>query len=571
MTSDAHIKALDPRVVSLIAAGEVIERPATIVKELLENALDAGATEIKITLEDGGRQRIFISDNGHGIPANELELAVERYTTSKIQTNLDLENLHSYGFRGEALASIASMSKLTVRSRPSAQEAGSELIVNHGKFSKPLAVGMTPGTQVIVSQLFAKIPARRKFLKSAMLERKAILDTITNLAIAMPEVAITVTEDNKVLLAVPAQQTITERLSHIFGEEFGNQLWPFEQQTAGLSLAGVLGSPRLARRSQPYQFIVVNRRPILAPTVSAAVREAYGSSLEPKSAPAFVLFLDLDPAQVDMNVHPRKETVLWQDESALLSSIRDVVQQHLTSQYLPESSAPLQVNDGAPEALAQYFAKTLPQLHNTLKSSAPQWYHALATREQTILQVRDTYLITESDGGLMIVDQHAAHERILYNQFVDQFHQQMAAREVVTLSPPQIIRVSPAAATVLQEQLEIFANIGCEIEPYGEQSFAVRTLPELLKEHNPQRVIESVLADVLNGVPLTGVDQLAHRTLAYLACRSAVKAGDPLTQDQAKVLLEKLQTAPYGFSCPHGRPTIQTFTWNDVEKWFQRR
>jgi len=571
MINRRPIQVLDPRVVSLIAAGEVIERPATIVKELLENALDAGATDIKIMLEDGGRQRIFISDNGYGIPADELELAVQRYTTSKIRTNLDLDQLQSYGFRGEALSSIASMSKLTVRTRPADQEAGTELTVNHGKESKPNAVGMSPGTQVIVSQLFAKIPARRKFLKSALHERKAILDTITNLAIAMPEVGITVTEDGKALLSVPEGQTLSERLGHVFGEEFAHQLWTFNHQGEGISLAGVLGSPRLARRSQPYQFIVVNRRPILAPTVSAVVRDAYGSSLEPKSAPAFVLFLDIDPATVDMNVHPRKETVLWQDETALLNTIKTVLQQHLTLQYQPEPQSAFTVNDNDPQPLSQYFAKTLPQLHTTMKSSAPQWYHALATREETILQVRDTFLITETANGLMIVDQHAAHERILYNQFVEQFHQQLEQREVVELSPPVIIRLSPAAATILQSQLEVFANIGCDIEPYSDQSFAVRTMPELLKEHNPQRVIESVLEDIHNEVSLSGVDQLAHRTLAYLACRSAVKAGDPLTQDQAKVLLEKLQAAPFGFSCPHGRPTIQTFTWNEVEKWFQRR
>jgi DNA mismatch repair protein MutL len=566
-----RIHALDPAVVTLIAAGEVIERPATIVKELLENALDAGATDIKIMLEDGGRQRIFMSDNGIGIPADELELAVQRYTTSKIVNPVDLDFLQSFGFRGEALASIASMSKLTIRTRPADQEVGTELTVNHGKFSKPLAVGMTPGTQMIVSQLFAKIPARRKFLKSAMNERTAILDIVTQLAIASPETAISVTEDGKVLLSAPAGQTLLERLTYIFGEEFAAQLWSVDHHQPQLSVFGVLGSPRLARRSQPHQFVMVNRRPILSPSVSTAVREAYGSSLEPKSAPAFVLFLTVEPNTVDVNVHPRKETVLWQNERELLTNIKDVLQRHLTQHYQPEPETPYVTNDQQSPQLSQYFAKSLPQLHHTLKTAAPQWYHALATREQTVLQVHDTYLITETENGIMIVDQHAAHERILYNQFVDQFHQQLEQRQVAELSPPVVIHLSPTAAAILREQLEVFASIGCEIEPFGEQSFAVRTLPELLKEQSPQRVIESVIADIQNQVSLAGVDQLAHRTLAYLACRSAVKAGDPLTQDQARVLLEKLQHAPYGFSCPHGRPTIQTFTWNDVEKWFQRR
>lgn len=571
-TPRQSIQLLSPSIVSLIAAGEVIERPATIVKELLENSLDADATEIQITLEDGGRQRIFVSDNGQGIPAEELELALQQHTTNKLRTTLDFEQLHSYGFRGEALFSIATMSKLTLRSRPQGQELGTEVTVNHGKFGQPAPIGMTPGTQVLVEQIFAKIPARRKFLKSALQERRSILDTVTRLAISVPEVGISVTEENKLLFSAPAEQTLAERLRYIFGEEFANQLWPFEYQTPGVSLMGVLGSPQLARRSQPYQFVIVNRRPVTSPVLITAVREAYGSSLEPKSAPAFVLFLQINPAEVDVNVHPRKETVQWQKESDVIHQVRTTLQNHLNVQYQPVESEPLVVRDSTSEApFTPFVAKTLPQLHTTLKSSAPQWYQALASREQTILQIHDTYLLTETEQGLMIIDQHAAHERVLYQQFLELFHQQLGQKMTFELSPPKVIHLSPAASALLEEHLETFANIGCQIEPFGDQTFAVRTVPELLKEHNPQKVIESVLEDIQNDVALIGVDQLAHRTLAYLACRSAVKAGDPLTQDQAKVLLEKLQETSFAFSCPHGRPTIRTYTWGEIEKWFARK
>lgn len=566
------IHALPPSVVALIAAGEVIERPATVVKELLENALDAGATSLVISLKDGGREEIFIQDNGQGIPADELSLAVERHTTSKIETSEDLQQLYSYGFRGEALSSIATVSRLTLRSRPFDQEAGAEIIVDHGKFQPLTAVGMAPGTQVTVENLFGKVPARRKFLQSAAVERRAILELITHLAIAVPEVEFTVTENNKVLLSAPGKQTLIERVSHLFGEDFATELWPVEHAGDTLALTGVLGSPRIARRSKAAQFVVVNRRPVTIPAVAAAVREAYGSSIEPKASPVFVLFLQLDPSTLDVNIHPRKETVQWQNERQVLEQIRTALKNSITVQYHPETPEQLTVHDsGLGQTLSPLFAKTLPQLHHNLKSAAPQWYHALATRERTILQVHNTYLVSETEDGLMIVDQHAAHERILYNQFVELFHQQLEEKVVVELSPPVTLTFRPATASLLENYLEIFAGIGIQIEPFGQQTFIVRTLPELLKEHNPQRVIEHVLDDIANDVPLQGIDQLSHRTLAYLACRSAVKAGDPLTEDQAKVLLEKLQSAEYAFSCPHGRPTIQVFSWNDVEKWFKRR
>lgn len=567
------IRSLTDSVVALIAAGEVIERPATVVKELIENALDAGATQLSLSLKEGGKTEIFIQDNGHGIPAEELSLAVQSHTTNKISDSHDLLQLVSYGFRGEALASIGTVSTLILRSRPADQATGSQITVDHGKVSAPQTVGMVTGTQIFVQDLFAKIPARRKFLKSATQERRAILELVTHLAIAVPEVGFTVTEADKVLLFVPPEQTIVERITHLFGDESVADWWPFAHHQDHLSVTGVLGSPRLARRQKAAQYVVVNRRSVTVPAIITAVREAYGSSIEPKAQPAFVLYLQLDPSQLDVNIHPRKETVQWQNERQVLEDIRSALQQHLTVQYQPIAPQQIQVRDSATGShqLLPQFAQTLPQLHGTLKSAAPQWYHALATRERTVLQVHNTYLLSETDDGFMIVDQHAAHERILYNQFVELFHQQLAQKVTVELSPPVIITLRPAFAKLLEEHLDTLGGIGCEIEPFGNQTFAVRSLPELLKEHNPQRVIEHVLEDIANDVPLRGVDQLAHRTLAYLACRSAVKAGDPLTQAQAETLLEKLQTTEFAFSCPHGRPTIQVFTWHEVEKWFKRK
>jgi DNA mismatch repair protein MutL len=566
------ISPLPDDVIASIAAGEVIERPATIVKELVENSLDAGATRISISLQNGGLDQIIVTDNGAGIPAEELLLATQRHTTSKITKVEDFNRLLSYGFRGEALASIASMSAVTLRSRTIDSEVGVELHIKKNKPSKVVPIGMPIGTQVTVEDIFAGLPARRKFLGTAAQERKAILDVITEVAVTLPEVDFHVTEEQKNLLSLPARQTVLERLEDLFGSEVTEHFWPFHHQSEKVSFVGFLGSPKLARRAQPLQFVSVNRRPVHQPTLSMLVRQSYASSLEPKASPAFVLFVEISPTEIDVNVHPRKEMIKWQDEAFITQTLRETIEdrlQNTNTTYSPTFPQSLTVHDSDP--MSQYVHRSLPLLHDALKNEAPTWYHALASREQTILQVQNTYLITETTDGLVVIDQHAAHERVLYQQFLDLFHQQMGEKKVVELSPPVVIKLKPSLSTVLSEHIETLSQIGCDIEPFGEQAFILRTLPELLREHQPQKVIENVLEDIQNGVPLTGVDELAHRTLAYLACRSAVKAGDPLTQDQAKVLLEKLEVTPFAFSCPHGRPTLQKFSWTEVGKWFQRK
>jgi DNA mismatch repair protein MutL len=267
-----------------------------------------------------------------------------------------------------------------------------------------------------------------------------------------------------------------------------------------------------------------------------------------------------------VNVHPRKETILWHQEEVIKNTLTEILSNHLRGTYIP-SDVPtkLQVHD------SENSLQTLPFLHAQLKEAAPPWYHALAKRERTILQVHNTYLITESADGLLIVDQHAAHERILYQEFLELFERKTAEHEVHELETPVLIRLSPTLSTLLEEQQETLTQIGYQIEPFGEHTYRVCSVPLLLRDHSPQRVIEQMLNDLKDEVPVKGISQFAHRTLAYLACRSAVKAGDPLTQAQAEVLLEKLQETPFAFSCPHGRPTLHQWDWKEIEKLFHRR
>jgi DNA mismatch repair protein MutL len=567
--SRSPILPLTPEVISMIAAGEVIERPATIIKELIENALDAQATQIIISLQDSGKKEIRISDNGFGIPMAELAIAVERHTTNKLKTTADFDQLLSYGFRGEALASIGTVSTLQLRSRPVDQTAGAEITVRFGQATDVQPVGMATGTQITVSHLFAKQPARRKFLKSANQERHAILELVTHMALTVPEVGFELQDNEQVLLHLPPQKALLERITDLFGPETADHWWPVSATTKNFSILGVVSSPQLARKTRPIQVFSLNRRLIQPSLITPAVKQSLGSSLEVRTAPMFVLFVSLSPTKIDVNVHPRKEIVQFSEEQQFLQELQTLLTDHIQVKYLAQPSKPLMVKDPGPET--DLPTGTLPILHHHLKTHASPWYHALAQRGQTILQVHNTYLITETDNGLLIIDQHAAHERVLYQQFLELFEQQVAEKNSYQLPTPLLLRLTPASANLLNEHIETFTSLGFSIEPFGEYTYRISAVPTLLQEHSPQRVIETVLGDIADNIPTRGIEQLAHRTLAYLSCRSAVKAGDPLTHDQAATLLAKLQQTPLAFSCPHGRPTMHSFSWSEIEKFFHRR
>jgi DNA mismatch repair protein MutL len=496
------ILALPEALVHKIAAGEVIERPATIVKELLENAVDAQATQIMIHLKDGGISGIRVSDNGIGIPATELSIALQRYTTNKLRQFDDFAQLLSYGFRGEALASIATVSRLTLRSRTSEQPSGMEIVSSFGVEESVEAVGMPTGTDITVEQLFEQIPARKKFLNKPARERSTILDTVTQLSLAVPEVGFTVTDNGEALLNLIQRNTVSERLEDIYGQEKIEQLWPLEHNAESITVAGFMNNPNTTRRSTPLQHLIVNRRVIQPSFITRVVKQAYGTSIDPKTSPGFVLFIDIPPAQIDVNIHPRKEQIQWLHEDGIKQIIHDAITIHLSQGYQATPPSIFSVHDSESHS----HLKTLPHLHHNLKSSAPAWYHALARREQTILQVKDTYLITESTEGLLIIDQHAAHERVLYQQFLELFQKKLTDLESISLVSPVLIRLTPTQSNVLNTHLDTFMQVGYQIEPFGEFTYRILSLPALLQDHSPQKVIEHVIEDIENEVPVQGSD-----------------------------------------------------------------
>jgi DNA mismatch repair protein MutL len=563
----SKIRPLPKSVIHAIAAGEVVERPAVVVKELIENSLDAGATMIKVWLENSGVSKIVVSDNGQGMDETDLELSFQHHTTSKIRQESDLEKISTFGFRGEALASIAHVSRLTIQSKTADQEFGQQIIIENQEVLEKSPVGTPTGTTITVENLFANLPARRKFLKNPNTEFRNCVNAVITASLSHPEVGFSLIHNQKNIINLPENQTLSNRATSILGAELSTGLLPISNEKDFFKLRGFLGSPQLARKNSQKQFLFVNHRPVTHSHLAKTIKESYGSLLDPRSEPLFVLFLDLPPALTDINIHPRKEMIKFMDEKQILELVQRAVeetlsQQDLTYQYQPSTPSYFKLKDRTASSLTS----------QDLKEEIEPWQFDLGPSLEGILQVHNTYLVAQTKEGLLIIDQHAAHERILYNQFLAGLEKvSQSKNNSVELPAPIVLNFSLSDAQVIQDQLETFSQIGFQIEPFGGNSFKVTHVPQLLKDRNPVQVLQELVDDLLAGKPVKGVDTAAQRTVAYLSCRSAVKAGDPLTQEQRKQLIEKLLQTENSFTCPHGRPTTVTFTINDLEKMFRRK
>jgi DNA mismatch repair protein MutL len=580
------IRPLPPAVISAIAAGEIVERPAVIVKELAENALDAGASQITIEVIEGGKERIIVKDNGHGMDTDDLLLSIERHTTSKIFSAEDLHQLHTFGFRGEALASIAAVSKMTIQSRAEGSEVGYQLVINHGQQKTEKPVGMAVGTTIMVEELFRELPARRKFLKQTATELRHITQVVTQLALSHPQLGIFFTHNNQVICTLPQNQTFGERIFSLFGSEITRSFIPIADQTqsaadSSLLITGALGVPQSGRRTRAHQYLFVNQRPITDQLISHTVKEAYGSLLAAKIEPAFILSITLPADKVDVNIHPRKEMVRFLEAPELKQHLHAIIKSTLQTAdlsytYKPESDVSLWVlNDSAGPAnthpIQSQDRSASPATHEILKNLVHLWSLDESPADH-ILQIDKTYLCAPTKSGFLLVDQHAAHERILFEQLKEALRS--ADQKLITstqLSPPQVVELSLSDSQVLVQELETLTRLGFEIEHFGRNSFKISQVPTLLADHDLRQTLQDFIDNHLEGNPTTGVDQATERTLTYLACRSAVKAGDYLTPQQRQDLLTKLSQTPNQATCPHGRPTTIIYSQYELEKMFHRR
>ena len=589
------IHQLPPDLANQIAAGEVVERPASVVKELVENAIDAGARRITIAVELGGKKLIHVEDDGEGMTPEDARLAIERHATSKISRAADLERIATLGFRGEALPSIASVSHFTLRSRARGAESGTEVRVNVGAVASVTEVGMPEGTAVDVADVFYNLPARRKFLKSDAAESAQVSRIVTQLALCYPEIGFTLTSSGRKVLQCPPVSGLRDRLYQLYGER--GDLIDVRRDSGDVKILGFVAALAEQGPTRGPQNVYVNRRVVRDRTIAHAIIDAYSVASIKERSPEVHLFIDMPHEAVDVNVHPTKAEVRFRDQSYIHELIRRTLGDALGRGPAPE----LQLE--APAGF-QPVASTLPLPHSYPSTFPSRWTLGPAapvgsvapfapvaptsdrgiapTSDRTIAptsegairpmtplgQFRDTFIIAIDDEGIAIIDQHVAHERVLFERITERLTS--GALESQQLLIPMIVEMSAAARQALTAHAADLARLGFEIEDFGGDSLRVTACPALLGREDCDAALRA-LAEDLEGLDRgAGVDAAIKRIAATTACHAAVKANYPLTHEKMAHILDELQRTAYSTICPHGRPVMLRLTRREVEKNFQR-
>jgi DNA mismatch repair protein MutL len=567
----ARIALLPENVRNQIAAGEVVERPASVVKELVENALDAGAARIEIELEEGGARLVRVRDDGCGMPLEDLRLCFAAHATSKLRSSVDLEHIASLGFRGEALASIGSVSRARVTSRERGERTGWRIDDEGGALSEPLEAGAAEGTSVEVRELFYNVPARRRFLKQPGTELARCLDVVQRLALGHPGVAFVLTHAGKRVFDVEAGMDLRARVRRAFGAELAAALVPLEAAEAGLRLSGWIAPPRFARSDSSRLMFFLNGRFLRDKLLVRALKEGYRGFLFDTRSPVAFLDLALDPARVDVNVHPQKSEVRFRDERALFGLVARAVREALKLCDLATPGAALVdralAREGFEPARGLPFAvfeRPAPAAAPAPRAEAPP-FAALAPG--TLLQVARTYIVRALPEGFEVIDQHALHERITYEALLADLRagrferQRLLLPELVELSRPELLLVAGA-----REEL---ARAGFELEPFGETTLALQAYPARLERLRPGELVRAIAAALDEGRKL-GREELLESLLQRAACRASVMAGDELELSEMRELLERGRALESDQTCVHGRPTRVRFTLADLERAFLR-
>jgi len=553
------IKVLATEVVSKIAAGEVIERPASVVKELIENSLDAGATQIAVEAQGGGVELIKVSDNGAGIPAPELELAFHRYATSKIGNLDDLEKISSLGFRGEALPSIAAVAEVEILTQTSSETIGSYLHLRKGEVVRRESRARPQGTTITVRRLFRYFPARLKFLKSVNTENSHIAHLVSQYALAFPEVKFSLVLDKRHSLRTTGNGDLREVVSEIYGSEVAQRMLNVEQKDSPAKIGGLTSPPSLARSNRNYLSFFVNRRWVRNPLLTRATNEAYHGLLMDGQHSITVINISLPTQELDVNIHPAKAQIKFCHEQAVFGSVQKAIEEALARTPIASSKAvPFSVSSGQWQS---------PRM---IMDNEPAFVVAqLPTMELPVLrvlgQLANTYIIAEGPNGLYLIDQHAAHERILYDRISAQWAQKEV--EVQGLLQPITIELSPREEETLRASKEFLAEFGFTIEPFGNRSYMIRAIPALMGRANIIEII-SVLLDNLASKesPSPWEEKIAQS----LACHGAIRAGQQLSNEEMRELIKQLEQTKQPRACPHGRPTMIHLSSHQLEKEFGR-
>jgi len=625
MLKDGHIRILPVNVANKIAAGEVVERPASVVKELMENALDAGPTRIDVTVTAGGRKLVEVRDNGCGMNRDDALLCIERQATSKIRDVDDIERIETLGFRGEAVPSIASVSRFTLKTRRRGEEVGTELAIVGGSLMDVRDAGVPEGTTVEVRDLFFNVPARRKFLRAYQTEQAHIRSVFTLHAMAHPEVGMSLTADGRELSRLPADATLEERIRDLFGADFCADLRPVDKTVNGVRVRGFVGLPHVTRNDRSEQYVFVNRRPATAPVIAYALREAY-PPLEGDRKPIVLLFIDLAPEGVDVNVHPTKREVRFHKPAevreaiiqavgaaigyrrsaatAPLSDLRPPTSENPAPASLrtlvPEASAPARPAQeegeraGAPQNSEPRTPNPFPypapiplpppsDLRLPISVPAPipaapsgtglplfaapedgspwRWCRVLG-------QIGERYLLLETEGGYVTVDPRAARERVLYERLME--HHKTGAVVSQPLLLPETVQLAPADAARLRKYLDVMQEMGFGIADFGSDHFMVEALPDLLSNVSCRELLGNIAHDLENAGTRRGSEKWREEIVAQAACRSAAGPERALTHEEAEKLVGALAATRMPYTCPRGRPTMVFTSYRELERKFGR-
>jgi DNA mismatch repair protein MutL len=582
-----QIKVLDQNMVNMIAAGEVVERPASVVKELVENSIDAGATKITVAVEDGGRKLISVTDNGCGMDAEDLSSAFEPHTTSKIRTSDDLRAISTLGFRGEALASIASVAQAKAVSRTNEQLAGNFIEIDCGSKGQVAPCSADIGTTIMVRDLFYKLPARRKFLKTANTEITHVIEQFIRIALGNTNMELALTHNGRDVYRISKEQSIRSRIAELFSPDVADNLLETRSEEKGLNITAYLGMPAIAATSSRLQYIFLNGRFIRDKFISHAIKEAYRGAIDPSRYPAAFLFIQMSPEDYDVNVHPTKIEVRFFNANLVHSQILGCLREKLLSTDIdtlataPRQPAafPLRRDNRIAEAMEEFFKRHRPQSQQQLgfipdtSSSGNRQANeyrepSIENRASKFLQIHDSFIIAETDDGLVIIDQHALHERIMYEHLRKRVRDNPL--ESQKLLVPESFQLTRAQMDVLDNNADLIEKLGIELVPFGPKAIAIQSFPVLLAKAQPVDFLRDVLDLIVEkGESLDG-DSLLDEVLHMAACKAAIKAGTKLTDGEIEQLIADKETVENSSHCPHGRPTVLKFTLAELEKQFKR-
>ncbi|MBW2616260.1 MAG: DNA mismatch repair endonuclease MutL [Deltaproteobacteria bacterium] len=563
------IRILPEKVASQIAAGEVIDRPASVVRELIDNSIDAGADRIVVRIENGGKGLIKVSDNGVGMSRDDLLLCVERHATSKIETASDLFSIKSLGFRGEALPSIASVSRMKLTSRPKDRLEGHRLKIAGGKLTAIEETGAPVGTVVEAGALFFNIPARRKFLRAARTETDHIIDTFTRVALPFPAINFKLDDAAKTLMNLPASDHLLPRLSVLLGRKVAESITEEQERIHGVGVCVYLAPWELSRTRGDRLFVYVNGRNIRDRLVTRAIIEGYGQRLMKGHYPQAVIFLEIDPSKVDVNVHPTKQEVRFHNSrdvfQAIVSTIEKALARSFHSLYgqMPDQ-VPSFVSD-ASEPFPEFSQSVLTRGILDVADAAEQ--STISELPQIIGQLGNTYILCQVKDGLLMVDQHAAHERIMYENLKKGFD--ASHIEVQALLVPHKLELSAKEKRVVQEKGDRLSRFGIELEHFGGNTFLLRSVPALLENVEWDSFLSEFLAELEEGEPEDD-NILLDKALTVMACHGAIRAGYRMTNEEITHLFYQLEEMDVPTNCPHGRPIFKHFTYYEIEKMFKR-